>query len=100
MNEKREILLSDVSAIMNPDYPEQFQDFATDEEFGVSSVISGNKSKLKQLKRIAYKDDNLKLEFDAKLFLDKTIIYDERHNKLTIKNIPNSLKQQIIELNA
>lgn len=100
MNEKREILLSDISAIMNPDYPEQFQDFATDEEFGVSSVISGNKSKLKQLKRIAYKDDNLKLEFDAKLFLDKTIIYDERRNKLTIKNIPNSLKQQIIELNA
>jgi len=99
MDEKREILLSDISAIMDPDNPEKFQDLATEDEFGVSSVISGNKAKLKQLKRITYKDDNLRLEFDTNLFLNKTIIYDEKNNKLTIKNIPELLKQQIKKLN-
>ena len=99
MNEKREILLSDISAIMDPDNPENFQNLATEDEFGVSSVISGNKAKLRQLKRIAYKDDNLRLEFDTNLFLNKTIIYDENKNKLTIKNIPDLLKQQIKKLN-
>lgn len=100
MNEKREILLSDISAIMDPDNPEKFQDLATEDEFGVSSVISGNRSKLRQLGRIAYKDDHLRLEFDTELFLDKTIIYDEKANKLTIRNIPDLLKQQIKELNG
>jgi len=99
MNEKREILLSDISAIMDPDNPKNFQNLATEDEFGVSSVISGNKAKLRQLKRIAYKDDNLRLEFDTNLFLNKTIIYDENKNKLTIKNIPDLLKQQIKKLN-
>lgn len=99
MDEKREILLSDISAIMDPDNPEKFQDLATEDEFGVSSVISGNRSKLRQLGRIAYKDDHLRLEFDTNLFLNKTIIYDENKNKLTIKNIPDLLKQQIKKLN-
>lgn len=100
MNKKREILLSDISAIMDPDNPEKFQDLATEDEFGVSSVISGNRSKLRRLGRIAYKDDHLRLEFDTELFLDKTIIYDEKANKLTIRNIPDLLKQQIKELNG
>ena len=99
IDKKQEILLSYISAIMDPDNPEKFQDLATDDEFGVSSVINGNKSKLRLLKRITYKDDNLRLEFNTKLFLDKTIIYDEKNNKITIKNIPELLKQQIKKLN-
>lgn len=99
MDDKREVLLSDISAIMDPDYPEKFQDFATEDGRKVSSVISGNRQKLKLSRMIKYKDDDLKLEFATKLILgeNKTIHYDEKTNKLTIKKVPALLKQQILE---
>lgn len=100
MDGQMEILLSDISAIMEPDHPEKFQDFATEDGRKVSAVISGNRQKLRLSRMIKYKNDDLKLEFATKLILgeNKTIHYDEKTNKLTIKEVPNQLKQQILEL--
>lgn len=99
MSKKKEILLSDISAIMEPDYPEKFQDFATEDGRKVSAVISGDKSRLRLSRMITYKNDDFKLEFATKLILgeNKTFHYDEKTNKLTIREIPIQLKQQILE---
>lgn len=100
MSQKKEILLSEISKIMDIDNPEKFQDFATEDGRKVSAVISGDKSRLRLSRMITYKDDDLKLEFATKLLADQTVHYDEKKNRITIKNIPNSLKQQIVEFNA
>lgn len=99
IDNKKEILLSIISTMLDPDNPEKFQDFAMEENYKVSAIISGDKSKMKFLKTISYSDNDFKIEFDTKLLVDKRIHFDEKTNKLTIKNIPQQLQQKILELN-
>lgn len=99
INAKREILLSVISTIIDPENPEEFQDYATEDEFKVSSVISGDKSKMKIFKYITYSDDSLKIEFDTSLLLDETIHLNESTRKLTIKNLPQDLIDKIKKAN-
>lgn len=96
VEEKKEILLDDIGRLVNEDNPEDFVDHATDEEFSVSSVISGDKSSLKPLKYISYSDKNIKIEFDNNE-LDKTIFYDRETGILTFKEVPQGLKNDILD---
>lgn len=98
IDSKKEILLSTISGILNPDNPDEFSDFATDDNYRVSSIISGDKSRMKFLKTISYADKEFKIEFDTKLILDNTIVLDASGKKLTIKNISPLLRDQIKEL--
>ncbi|WP_241287596.1 nucleoid-associated protein [Chryseobacterium indologenes] len=98
IDNKKEILLSTISSILNPDNPEHFQDFATEEAYRVSEIISGDKARMKFLKTITYSDKEFKIEFDTKLILDNTIVLDSSGNKLTIKNISPILRDKIKEL--
>jgi len=99
MDAKREILLSTISVFMNVDDPTDFEDFCTDDLYKVSAIISGDRTRMKSLKTISFSNSDLKIEFDTKLLVDKTIHLDQKTNKLTIKNIPEQLKQKILELN-
>ena len=94
MNKKREIQLSAISALFDNENPDAFQEFAADEKYGVSSIISGDRAKLKIMKFVTYKDKNMTIEFDCDL-LGKNVIYDAKFNKLTIKNLPQELINQI-----
>jgi len=100
IDNKKEILLSTISNILNPDDPEHFQNFATDDNYRVSSIISGDKSRMKFLKTISYSDKEFKIEFDTKLILDNTIVLDSTGKKLTIKNISPVLRDKIQELSS
>lgn len=100
IDNKKEILLSTISSILNPDDPEHFQNFATDDNYRVSSIISGDKSRMKFLKTISYSDKEFKIEFDTKLILDNTIVLDSTGKKLTIKNISPVLRDKIQELSS
>jgi len=93
----KEIRLSAISTLFDPDNPDEFEKFAADEAYSVSSVINADKSKLKRMKYIAYKDDNLAVEFDAGLLKDGTVVYNRVKKQLTIKNIPKKLEDQIPE---
>ena len=73
MTKKKEILLSRISTILDPDNPEDFENFATEDGRKVSSVISGDKAKMKIFKYVTYSDDNLKIEFDSSLLINETI---------------------------
>ena len=99
IDERKEILLSTISTILDPENPDKFQDFAIGEEYKVSAIISGDKSKMKFLKTISYADNDFKIEFDTKLLTDNKIHFDKKTNKLTIKNIPEELQQKILALN-
>jgi len=89
------IQLSMVSSILDPDNPNDFAEFASDELIGVTAVISGNRSELKTLRKIYYKDDNITIGFNSEL-LDKSVKYNSSKKELTFKNIPQELIDQII----
>jgi nucleoid-associated protein len=96
IDEKKEILLSSISALMDSENTEGFERFAADEKYGVSAVINGDKARLKTMKYVSYKDKEITIEFDASL-LNKDIFYDRVKKQLTFKNIPDRLAIQIPE---
>lgn len=98
MTLKDEILLSKISEIVDPDNPDEFEDFSTEEDRRVSAVISGDRTKMKVLKYLSYSDEKLKIEFDSSLLLNKTIHFDESTKKLTLKNVPQELVDKIKNL--
>lgn len=98
IDRKKEILLTNISSILNPDNPADFEEFASEDEFKVSAIVSGDKAKMKFLRVISYKDDDLKIEFATKLLLDNKVVYSKDKNTLTIKNIPSDLQEKILEL--
>jgi nucleoid-associated protein YejK len=94
INQKKEIQLSTISSMLDAEHPKDFQLYASDETFSVSSIISGDKSKLKTMRFVMYKDKTLTVEFDCNL-LGKNVIYNPQKNELTIKNLPSALINQI-----
>lgn len=94
MNDRREIELSAISALLDLENTNDFLEFAADDKFGVSATIKGDKALLRKLKYIIYKNDKYKLEFDSTL-LGKDIIYNDKKNELTFKKLPEELINQI-----
>lgn len=94
MKQNKEISLSAISAIIDPEHANDFMEFASDEKYGVSETIKGDKAVLRRIKYVIYKGDNYSLEFDADL-LDKDIFYNKQKKELTFKRIPDSLIKQI-----
>ena len=95
MDNKKEIELSAISAILDIEKPNDFLEYAADEKFGVSATIKGDKALLRKMKYIMYKGDKYRLEFDSGL-LGKDVIFNSQKKELTFKKIPNELINQII----
>lgn len=94
INDKKEIQLTTISALLDAENPVDFEEFAADEKYSVSSIISGDKTKLKKMKFVLYKDKKLTVEFDLKL-LGREVIYNQQRRELLIKNLPQELIDQI-----
>ncbi|MGF7079604.1 nucleoid-associated protein [Mucilaginibacter sp. UYCu711] len=94
MTKKKDIQLSAISALVDPDNINEFQEFAAGEEYGVSETIKGDKAQLKRIKYIMYKDDRYSVEFDAGL-LGTDVIYNKEKNELTFKKVPEGLIKQL-----
>lgn len=97
LTQNKEIKLSTISHILNPDDPSAFESFAGDEKFQVSAIINGDKQKLKTIKYIRYKSEDMTIEFDASLIKEEKIIFDRKKKQLIFKNVPESLINQIPE---
>jgi len=91
---KKEIQLTTVSVLLNPDNPTDFQEFASKEEYGVSSVFSGDRMKIKPIKYVVYKGKKMSVEFDCDL-LGGDVIYSPEKKSLTLRNLPEELIAQI-----
>lgn len=98
MNAKREILLSSISPFMNEENPQEFEDYCMSDEYKVSAIISGDRTKMRNLKSIIFANKELKIEFDTKLVLSEEIFLSTNRKNLTIKNIPSELRDKILAL--
>ncbi|MEO8149992.1 MAG: nucleoid-associated protein [Bacteroidia bacterium] len=94
MKAKTEIHLSAISTLLDIDNPNDFEEFAADEKYAVSATIKGDRSQLKRIKYIIYKDEKYRLEFDSNL-LGTDVIYNKQKKELTFKRLPDELINQI-----
>lgn len=93
MKQKKEISLSSISALIDPENTNAFLEFAASETYGVSETIKGDRSVLRRIKYVIYKD-KYTVEFDADL-LGKDIFYNTQKNELTFKRVPDELARQL-----
>ena len=98
MYNNESIKLLAISELMNSYDPNDFMEYASNEEHSVSAIISGDRSQLKQLKSIYYKDKNMTISFERKLLIENRVHYDDNKKELTFRNIPEELIDQILKL--
>lgn len=98
IKKKEDIQLSHVSSIINEAEPESFKAYAAQEAYQVSAVVKGHRPTLKNLKFYIYRSKSFTIEFDSSLVADHTITYNRNQNVLTIKNIPDDLRNQFPEV--
>ena len=91
---KKEIQLSAISALFDIENPNGFMEFAAQEEYGVSEIISGDSTRIKKLRFTYYKGKDLTIIFDNAQ-LDKTVFYDKNKKQLTFKELPEDLINQL-----
>lgn len=92
-----DISLAHISSMISNDEPNKFLEFATTEAYQVSSIIKGHLKTLKTLKFYVYRSRELTIEFDNGL-LDRSVFYDKTKNELLIKEVPELMKKQILNL--
>jgi nucleoid-associated protein len=90
---KKEILLSQISMLLNEEEPEEFATYATDEKFGNSEVIKFDSKILRTLKYVDYQSEDLTIKFNKSL-VGKSISISKDKNSITFSNLPEDLKIQ------
>lgn len=91
---RKEIQLSAISALLDNENPDEFKEYAAQEDNGVSEIISGDKTQLRKMRYTYYKSDNLTIIFDNTQ-LDKTVFYDKNKKQLTFKKLPERLIEEL-----
>lgn len=92
---KHGIQLSMISGLINPENPTEFSEYASSEEIGVSAVISGNRTELRTLKSVYYKDKSMTISFERGLLNTKKLKYHAGRKELIFRDLPQELIDQI-----
>lgn len=93
--EKKEVLLNQISYLVNEDEPESFATFASAEEHGVGEIIKPDPTVLRSLQFIDFKSTDLSISFSKTKLNKKEIIYNSLNKSLTIKVLPEDLIRQL-----
>ena len=95
-DEGRPVHLKEVSQVVDWDKPDDFFKWANSEEVGLPAEIDPHMGALKRLKKVYYrgKDFTITINRDA---LNSRIIYNKTMNSLTIYEIPDKLKNDLME---
>lgn len=90
-----DVTLKGISAIIYPDYPEEFITFASQEDYMVGDVIKIHKSTLRSICQFKYKrpDNKLSFTFDYDLLNKKEVVID--NNQIIFMNIPEDIINEI-----
>ncbi len=95
IKEKREVLLDQISYLINDDDPEGFAIFASTEEYGVSEIIKPDNAILRSLQYIDYKGTDLSISFNTNKLNSREVVYNANNKTLTLKNLPEALITQL-----
>lgn len=92
---KKEVLLDQISFLVNEDDPESFTTFASAETYGVSEIVKPDNAVLRSLQYIDYRSPDLTISFSKNKLSNKEIIYNSQNKSLTIKGLPEDLINQL-----
>ncbi|MCW8966886.1 MAG: nucleoid-associated protein [Candidatus Pacearchaeota archaeon] len=89
-----DVLLSALSAYIDPENPESFFEFANGEPHQVDTVVTPDRNTYKRLQYISHSKGELKISFPRTMLQD-TIDYNSNDGTLLIKDLPDELKKQL-----
>lgn len=92
-----ELSLTRISGIVNQEQPELFAEFAAGEEYGVSATFGGHKQTLKNLTYFTYTGRGLTIKFERGAW-DDQVDFNADTNTLTIRNVPDALREQLMDI--
>lgn len=93
--EKKEVLLDQISYLVNENDPEGFATFASDEKYGVGEIVKPDNAVLRSLQYIDYRSPDLTISFSKTKLNRREIIYNSQNKSLTIKGLPKDLIDQL-----
>jgi nucleoid-associated protein len=94
-HQNQPIYLSSVAALVDPKNPSNFSKFARKPEYSVDESFQASLRVLKAITRVSYTGSDLRISFDHSLITEGKIVYDEKRNFLTIKQVPQGLRTQL-----
>lgn len=95
IREGSEVLLDQISYLINNEDPEDFSLFASGEDYGVGEVIKPDSNILRTLQFIEYKSSDLTISFSKNKLTKREIVYNAGSQSLTIKSLPADLIKQL-----
>lgn len=91
--QKKEILLTHISSLVDDEFPYNFSTFASDEANAVSDVIKYDSHTLRSLKYIEYQSDDFSIKLNKNL-IGKTAKLSKDKRSITITNLPEEFISQ------
>lgn len=88
------ITLTELSELLDEDRPQNFAEFVSSADYGLSSEIPADKRTLTQYRRFTGRAEGMSISFEAHL-LGKRVEFDQDSASLTIKNLPTQLIDQL-----
>lgn len=95
IKEKREVLLSQISYMLDENEPNEFAEFASSEAYGVSEVVKTDSKVLRSLHYVEYRSNDLTVIFNTDLLTSKKIDYNPKTKALLIKELPADLIKEL-----
>jgi nucleoid-associated protein len=92
--EKKGINLEALSMRLNDQDPDDFANFVISKEYPLGDGFEPNSRVYRNLRRINIKDSKLTLDFEESI-LGSRIVYNEKEETLTIKELPLEFKQRL-----
>jgi len=88
------ITLTELSALLDDDRPQNFAEFIRNADYGLSPEIPADKRTINQFRRFTGRAEGLSISFEQHLLGDK-VEYDRDANALTIRGLPTTLSDQL-----
>ena len=86
--------LDELSELVDEQQPKAFYDYIRQQDYGLSEEIPPDKRTLNQFRRFTGRASGVSISFDSHL-LGNSIEFDAERDRLIIKQVPGSLKEQL-----
>ena len=94
-SKKEEISFDALTNELTPDDPEALRDFLADPDLMLNDRFIPNRAILNSLVRFKAKTSHWSVEFDREAIRDREVVYDPEHGTLTLRNLPDELKDKL-----
>ncbi|MCA0445164.1 MAG: nucleoid-associated protein [Bacteroidetes bacterium] len=96
--ERTEISIDEIANNLFPEKPTEFKDFILQEKYGITPAFRCDINTFKDYQYVYFKGKDLNFKFHRNLLFNQTISYNKTEKSLTIKNLDQSVIDQIEQI--